>query len=384
MQGDQKPEEHQRLVRYAVSDYGGGPVYANQVYGTLKDGASTEVSGGETVTLKPQPDAETQQVVSAQSGSADYGRATWYGNGGSNFTDSNRERSYNIDRIVIHMTQGSWSSAINWFADPGNTGSSAHYTVRSSDGKIGQSVREQDVAWHAGWWDTNKHSIGIEHEGYISQPKWFTTSMYRSSARLSAYLSRKYRIPIDRQHFIGHNEVPGCSGGAGGGSSCHTDPGKYWDWPRYMKLVKYYRGQFSSGGTTYKQIVDNGSRLFRATSDWGVSAWSSQRYKKDYRYIRPKSGTGSAKFIVKFPAKDNYAVYARWPANSGYNARARYLIKTTRGWKLKVVNQRKNGGRWNYLGTFNMPARNGSYVRLAKRSTSPGYIIADAVLVKRR
>ena len=32
--------------------------------------------------------------------------------------------------------------------------------------------------------------------------------MYRSSAQLSAYLAIKYLIPIDRKHFIGHNEVP--------------------------------------------------------------------------------------------------------------------------------------------------------------------------------
>jgi hypothetical protein len=35
-----------------------------------------------------------------------------------------------------------------------------------------------------------------------------TDAMYRSSAQLSAYLAIKYLIPIDRKHFIGHNEVP--------------------------------------------------------------------------------------------------------------------------------------------------------------------------------
>lgn len=370
MQGEPKPDDINGWFD-TVADYGGGPVYANQVYETLQSGASAEVSG-ETVTLEPQPGAETQPVVSAQ-GNADYGRAKWYGAYGGNYTRANRGRAQ-INKVIVHVTQGSFSSAINWFKDS-RAGTSAHYTVRSSDGFVGQSVHEKDIAWHAGNWTYNKTSIGIEHEGYVSNSSWFTTKMYRSSARLTAYLSKKHGIPIDRQHIIGHNEVPGAT---------HTDPGRYWDWPRYMKLVKYYRSQFSSSSNTYKQVVDNASSRFRATKDWSVNTYNSQKYGKNYRAIRPKRGTGSAKFLVRFPAKDDYAIYAWWPAASKYNNRARFQIKTTGGWKLRKVNQRRNGGKWVYLGTYRMPAGDGSFVRLAKRSTGSGYIMADAVKIVRR
>ena len=355
-----------------VSDYGGGPIYANQIYKTLKTGASTEVSG-KTVTLKAQPEAETQPVVSAQ-GSGDYGRATWYGAYGGNYTRSSRGPKQ-INKIVVHVTQGSFSGALNWFKTSGAY-VSAHYTVRSSDGFIGQSVREKDIAWHAGNWDYNRTSIGIEHEGYVSNSAWFTTRMYQSSARLTAYLTKKHGIPIDRRHIIGHNEVPGAT---------HTDPGRYWNWSRYIKLVKHYRGQMSSGGGggTYKQVVDNASRRFRATSDWSTNTWNSQKYRKNYRVIRPERGKGSAKFIVRFPSRGKYAIYARWPAASKYNSRARFLIKTTGGWRVKLVNQRRNGGKWVRLGVYQMPSGNGSFVRLAKRSTANGYIIADAVAVRK-
>ncbi|CAN5895534.1 hypothetical protein BH23ACT11_BH23ACT11_29820 [soil metagenome] len=379
-QEDQTPEDINAWFD-TVSDYGGGPLYANQVYETLQAGASTETSSGETVTLEPQAEAKTQPIVNAQ-GSADYGRARWYGNGGNNYTRASRGRS-NINKIVVHVTQGSFSSAINWFNDPGNYKASAHYTVRSSDGFIGQSVHEKDIAWHAGHWTTNKTSIGIEHEGYVSNSSYFTTKMYRSSARLSAYLSKKYRIPIDRDHIIGHNEVPGCSG-SGGGAGCHTDPGRYWDWPRYMKLVRYYKSKYSgTSSNTYSQVVDNATRRFRATSDWDTNSWNPQKYKKNYRAIKPRRGTGSAKFLVRFPSRGKYVIYARWPAASKYNSRARFLIRTAGGWKLKVVNQRRNGGKWIRLGIYNMPAGDGSYVRLAKRSTANGYIIADAVAVRK-
>ena len=107
---------------------------------------------------------------------------------------------------------------------------------------MAQCVRNEDIAWHAGWWNTNKHSIGIEHAGYINDPDWFTRRMYHASARLSAWCCKKYKIPIDRRHIIGHNQVPGCSG-PGGGIGCHTDPGRYWNWTRYMRLVRYYRNR---------------------------------------------------------------------------------------------------------------------------------------------
>ncbi len=315
--------------------------------------------------------------------SQDYARATWYGNGGNNYSNSNREASYDINTVVIHMTQGSWSSAINWFASSSNTGSSAHYTIRSSDGYIGQSVHEADIAWHAGWWPTNCHSVGIEHEGYISDSSWFTTAMYRSSARLTANLCKKYKIPIDRTHIIGHYEVPGCSSGTGGGSSCHTDPGSYWDWTRYMNLVKYYAGSSTTAAPTYVQTVDNAtSGRFSASSRWISSSYSSQRYGANYRALqKPLSATDNARFKIKTPQKDSYKVYAWWPANSGYNNRTRFFIKASSGWVAKIVNQRQNGGAWVYLGTYTLDAGDSYRIQVASKSTGTGYIIADAVKV---
>ncbi len=148
-----------------------------------------------------------------------------------NYTMANRPYSKPINRIVIHVAQGSWSSAINWFKNP-YAGVSAHYVVRSRDGFIAKTCQRKNIAWHAGNWNYNQISIGIEHEGYVSNPNWFTDAMYRSSAWLSAHLCKKYWIPVDRYYIIGHNQVPG---------STHTDPGYYWDWDRYMSYIRYYR-----------------------------------------------------------------------------------------------------------------------------------------------
>ncbi len=220
-----------------VAGYGSGPLYANEVYGALQRGASAKISTGERLELAPQPGAQPRTLFRAQA-SADYPGATWYGNNGRNY--SNRERGpAAIDKIVVHVAQGTYSGTLGWFRNPDNTGSSAHYTV-SKYGAVGQSVRDEDIAWHAGWWKTNRRSIGVEHAGYVGDPSWFTKEMYNASAKLSAWLSRKYGVPVDRRHIIGHHEVPGCPG-AGGGVGCHTDPGRYWDWDRYLRRIKYYR-----------------------------------------------------------------------------------------------------------------------------------------------
>ncbi|HET7478841.1 MAG TPA: peptidoglycan recognition family protein [Rubrobacteraceae bacterium] len=228
IQGPNKPSDLNGWQE-TVAGYGDTDLYAIAVYETLKSGASTTTSSGESLELAAQ-DVEVPQVFTAMA-ATDYPPALSHPAYSGNYTNSNREASYNIDRIIIHVTQGSYVGAINWFQDP-SANVSAHYVVRSKDGRVAQCVRNADIAWHAGNWTYNTHSIGIEHEGYVSQRKWFTRAMYRHSARLAAWCCKRHRIPVDRQHIIGHYQVPG---------SDHTDPGPYWNWTNYMRLVHYYR-----------------------------------------------------------------------------------------------------------------------------------------------
>ncbi|MFO0573338.1 MAG: peptidoglycan recognition family protein [Polyangia bacterium] len=140
-----------------------------------------------------------------------------------------------IRYIVIHTTETSWDGTIKIFQDPTRS-ASAHYLVRSQDGRIAQFVPTRHVAWHAGNWYFNMHSIGIEHEAESAEgPKWFTDALYRESARLTRHLAARYNIPLDRAHIIGHDEVPGISPARQ--KAMHWDPGPYWDWDRYMQLV---------------------------------------------------------------------------------------------------------------------------------------------------
>jgi hypothetical protein len=162
---------------------------------------------------------------------------TWAPPGGRNFTPALHRK---ITTIVIHATDGgSLTGNVSWLIDD-KSEASAHYVV-SRDGKIVQLVPLHDIAWHSGNPKTNAHSIGIEHVGETYDPAGFPAAQYQASAHLVAWLARRYDIPIDRKHIIGHADVPDPKHpGELGGVDHHTDPGPYWKWGYYLRLVKRY------------------------------------------------------------------------------------------------------------------------------------------------
>ncbi len=226
IQGSNKPAELNGWQE-AVAEYGDIDLYAVEVYQTLQEGASATISTGESLQLSPQ-DVEVPQIFTARS-SADYRRAVWRRAHRSNYTNRNRGVKQ-IDMIIVHVAQGSYSGTINWFQYSGSD-VSAHYVV-GRKGQVAQCVHNEDIAWHAGNWNYNKKSIGIEHAGYAGDPNTWTDRMYRSSAKLSAYLSRRFNIPVDRRHIIGHREVPGVN---------KTCPGRYFNFDRYLRLIRRYK-----------------------------------------------------------------------------------------------------------------------------------------------
>ncbi|GGQ48972.1 amidase [Streptomyces ruber] len=160
----------------------------------------------------------------------DYPRGVWEPASPANYTAATAAgvpAPRSVDLVVIHVTQTTYRNTLSVFRDPRN-GVSSHYLVRSADGSVAQCVRERDIAWHAGDWDHNTRSIGIEHEGRVEQPSWFTDALYEQSAALTAAICDRHGIPKDRAHIIAHHEIPGTD---------HTDPGPHWDWARYLRLV---------------------------------------------------------------------------------------------------------------------------------------------------
>jgi len=138
-----------------------------------------------------------------------------------------------INTIVMHTSEGPPDrpyGPAHWFADP-QSKASAHYNVYSS-GLIYRSVPDKDIAWHAGNWSVNQTSIGIEIQAQADKANWNEAQLERA-ASLVAALAKKYGIPIDREHIVGHVEVSGPGG--------HYDPGPHFPWPEFMRMVKKAR-----------------------------------------------------------------------------------------------------------------------------------------------
>lgn len=184
------------------------------------------------------------QPAAAAIAAPDYPPATWVPAASSNFSVSDRPARYQVNMIVIHDIEGSAAGAIHMFQDPNRHGSS-HYVV-SYTGKITQMVLEKDIAWHAGNWDYNTRAIGIEHEGFAANGQ-YTSAEYRASAKLAASICSRWGTPLDRQHVIGHYQVPDPNNPAlGGGADHHWDPGPYWNWTFYMRVAREYAAPLPS------------------------------------------------------------------------------------------------------------------------------------------
>jgi N-acetyl-anhydromuramyl-L-alanine amidase AmpD len=156
----------------------------------------------------------------------------------TNFTQAQRPAG-SIRFIVIHVSEGSFLGTVSWLRDP-RAHASANFVV-SRDGAVQELVPLHDIAWHAGNWAMNVRSIGIENVGFTDDPSGFTPQEYRSAAKLAAVVARRSLIPIDRQHIIGHSQVPDPNDPLqGGGIDGHTDPGRYWRWGYFMTMVERF------------------------------------------------------------------------------------------------------------------------------------------------
>lgn len=172
----------------------------------------------------PQYDDPDFAVPPASGAAAEYPLAVAFTPAhSSNFTSGGL---ISYDYVVVHTMQGYYGGSISWFQNP-DANVSAHYVMRSDDGEVTQMVRHADRAWHVG--NSNSYALGIEHEGFIAEEGWYTWETYLSSARLARWMCEEFEIPIDRDHIVGHVELPNQS---------HTDPGDLWDWGLYMALIR--------------------------------------------------------------------------------------------------------------------------------------------------
>src|SRR5438067_10028355 len=228
-----------------------------------------------------------------------------------------------IDYIVIHYTDISYARTLRAFSNLASD-VSAHYVIRG-DGHIAQIVAEGDTAWHSGnaWY--NRHSIGIELElDRVTNPV-FTTEQYYAGASLVCAISARQDVPLDRDHVIGHNEVPGTT---------HTDPGPTWDWPHFMWLTSLCAPPTSAtvharlvSETPYPEITARDKALLSVVlRNTGSTAWRKGT-DQEARLGIPDNSQALAFLADGWPAPERPAVQEEEIVPPGGTATLPFRVK---------------------------------------------------------
>ena len=238
--GEEKDVYPMQSMLYSVCSFMNDEKHAEQ-YGFTKYDIDLKAVFAEHYDMLTAPGLSVQRE-------SDYPAAIWDPAPDCNYS----ERTLDVSAVVIHYTEGSYAGCISWFKNC-DAQVSAHYVIRSSDGQVTQMVREADKAWHAR--SANGYSIGIEHEAYGNIWSFFTDAMYQSSANLVRDICSRYESIDGHRTFYRDTLDSGiCLNEGlhdlGGENACvkirghqhypdqsHTDPGPYWDWNYYYKLI---------------------------------------------------------------------------------------------------------------------------------------------------
>jgi N-acetyl-anhydromuramyl-L-alanine amidase AmpD len=261
---------------------------------------------------------------------------------------------------TIHDMEGYYASTIGYL-NRCDINVSIHFEVNgkqdtSTDmpaGEISQSVRTAYYAWHAVCWNT--WMWGTEHEGFASNPAWYTEAMYQASSGLQRHLMSQTTHPMDRNHIVGHGEKSNAGWvnwmaanypSIDATCNSHTDPGPYWDWAHFMALV--------AGGT------DNAAFVSKTVAD-GAQFSPGQAFS--CTYTMNNNGTTT------------------WIANGGSGYTLNYASGTQMG--AATINPISAnvapGGNASITVNFTAPATAGSYSVTFRMNNSPGAFFGASV-----
>lgn len=124
-------------------------------------------------------------------------------------------RGHKIAGFVIHMTEGSYNSAVEWATTP-KSKISYHFII-DKDGSDICLVMPENTAWHAGKVEKstakilengsnpNFYTVGIAFAGFASEGP--TARQIAKCASLINTLSCYYGIVLDKNTVVPHNAI---------------------------------------------------------------------------------------------------------------------------------------------------------------------------------
>ncbi|MEA2603860.1 MAG: hypothetical protein QOF89_4852 [Acidobacteriota bacterium] len=264
---------------------------------------------------------------------------------------------------------------------------SSHYLV-DRDGIITQMVREADVAFHTP--GNNTDTIGIEHADVCNDPDPLTIRLYERSAALVRDIASRSGFVIGDTTVLGHHDA----------NPNHGDPGPYWDWEYYRLLlawdgqdslsrpVRVVAGAAGAAGTPTGWQVGNRRAIANdhcasRRDPWGAHYWKA----------RPAAAGAAAELTLVADEPGTYSVSLWWPDVAGANPAVAVEIETgcisspcrqTASTQTATIDQRRNFGRWNAVGTVTIDGPPAAVkVRLRRDSAQPGWILCDGARLLR-
>ncbi len=168
--------------------------------------------------------------------------------------------SRHIDIAVIHTAEGYYDGTISELTQDKKHNEcpkkSAHFLIPLDPKKpVVQFSPINDITWHAGNREYNARSIGIEQVGFTKKGH-YPKAMIEAAARIIA----RAGIPADRQHIIGHHEVPHPDDPSRrGGKYGHTDPGPDYNFDMLVDLVKKYQESSNNPNSGNQILSQEGS-----------------------------------------------------------------------------------------------------------------------------
>jgi hypothetical protein len=307
-----------------------------------------------------------------------------------------------ITQVVIHTMLGFFAFNVNtsWRTSTSGQGCfKPHYALRN-DGVIAQVVPERLASSHAN--AANRSGVGIEHEGFVGDPSFYTEAMYTASAALTRDICGRHGIPMNRDRVIGHEEVHNAG---------HFDPGGFWDWDYYLALVQWNgdpntrpirivvdSASLTSGRTGTRWTAVNRIPLARELPPTAAHSWGTRSFQASSvptTVVAPDA----AFFLTRIPTAGNYEISYWWPVAPTNNSETAFAIATGNppnpllgGW----INQADSRGRtrptrpgqsvptWFSLASVQLQRDDLAWVVIFQASRKAGLIRADAVRFLKR
>ena len=303
----------------------------HEVYQHLREGIAIEGYAIDPMEVSPDYPLPQRDIDRRRDASAIWSPSPNY----------NSRSGANVDFLVIHTCEGSYSGCWGWLVNSA-AGVSAHYVVNDSGSEVRALVDETNRAWHIGanydcdnndgvecWRDgtsMNTISVGIEHAGFSSQSSW-SSGLIQRSAELACGITERNGIPRDSYHIVGHGQLQPWD---------RTDPGPNWPWNDYLNRIQAECGDVAEpppgggggggGGVGGRQFVidsnnaanDEADYYIEVSSDWRSSANVAGYWNTGYWYGPTAAVSDAASFWFRSDGQNCLKVEAWWTARRAH------------------------------------------------------------------